>query len=41
MGIVRKLDNYFLGTDEASLTDRIWFYGTYIVAITITGIGVL
>ncbi len=40
MRVIRKLDNYFLGTGEASVTDRIWFYGTYLTVITITiGIG--
>lgn len=40
MNMIRKLDDYFLGTDEADISDRIWFYGTYAIVITITiGIG--
>lgn len=25
----RKINNYFFGHDEVSLSDKVWFYGMY------------
>ncbi|WP_276517604.1 hypothetical protein [Psychrobacillus psychrodurans] len=37
MRLIRKLDNFFLGTGEGNWTDRLYFYGMY-SAITIVTI---
>lgn len=41
MKLIRRLNNYFLADEgeEISVSDYIYFYGTYIATITI-GIGV-
>lgn len=31
MQTLRKLDDYFIGTDEGTAGDRVWFYGTYAI----------
>ncbi len=29
MQALRKLDDYFIGTNDGTPADRVWFYGTY------------
>lgn len=38
MRLIRKLDNFFIGTGEGDWTDRLCFYGTYAACITIVTI---
>lgn len=38
MRMIRKFDNFFLGTGEGDMTDRLWFYGTYVTCITMVSI---
>lgn len=43
MRLIRTLNNYFLAAEgeEITVSDYVYFYGSYIAAITITiGIGV-
>jgi hypothetical protein len=35
MKTLRKLDDYFIGAHEGNIEDRIYFYGTYVVAAVI------
>lgn len=41
MKLIRKFDDYFLGTGEGDITDRLWFYGAYATCLTIVAIIVL
>ena len=29
MQALRKLDDYFIGNNEGTAADRVWFYGSY------------
>lgn len=29
MKVVMAIDDYFIGTGEGTVSDRVWFYGTY------------
>lgn len=33
---MKKLNNYFFDEDHIHVYDALWFYGTYIIAISIT-----
>lgn len=37
MKVLKAVDAYFIGNaEEGTIEDRLWFYGTYVVAIVIT-----
>lgn len=41
MKLIRAIDNYFFLAGESDFTDRIWFYGTYTICLTIVAIIVI
>ncbi|AIY05324.1 hypothetical protein Plano_1359 [Planococcus sp. PAMC 21323] len=35
MQLIRQIDDYFLGNDEGTVVDRLYFYGVYCVSLLI------
>lgn len=33
MKTIKAIDNYFLGYDDGTLSDRLWFYFSYAIAL--------